>query len=100
MLLLLAVAQAVSASPPERVDLTIAQPCREQNGSQEEIVVCASRSGESPYRIGKAPPAAGKGIPKAETSVADGVAVAAEMETVDIGGFPSKRAMIRVKIKF
>ena len=99
MLFSYAVAQAISASPPERVDLTIAQPCNPMAVAQDEVVVCANKKGESPYRLSE-PPSPKKKAPKAGLTVAEGVSVAAETESVDVGGFPSNRAMIRLKLKF
>ena len=86
------------AAPPERIDLTIPQPCRAESAG--EVVVCANRNGESPYRLKQPAEQAKKGLPKAEKQIAEGVSVAAETEAVDVGGFPSNRAMIRLKIKF
>jgi hypothetical protein len=99
MLFSFAVAQAISASPPERVDLTIPQPCNPAAAAKDEVVVCANKNGESPYRL-REQPTPKKDVPKAELSVAEGVSVAAETESVDVGGFPSERAMIRLKLKF
>ena len=98
-LLSLVVAQAVSASPPERVDLTLPQPCGAESGDSGEVVVCANRNGEGPYRLKPAPPPQ-KALPDAQVKIAEGVSAAAETEAVDVGGFPSNRAMIRLKIKF
>ena len=89
--------QAVSASPPERIDLTVRQPCR-QGSDSEEVVVCAQR-GESPYRLKQQPPAAAKEI-KAEVQIAEGVSAGVETESADVGGFASNRAMLRFKLKF
>ena len=96
-LLLAALLQAVSASPPERVDLTIPQPCAAQRPETNEVVVCANRNGESPYRLIDVPePVEGEALPKAEVKVADGVAVGAETEKADVGGFDSNRVMVRL----
>lgn len=99
MLFSFAIAQAISASPPERIDLTIPQPCSPEAVSKDEVVVCANRNGESPYRLQEQSPPE-KGMPKAELSVAEGVSVAGETEQADVGGMPSSRAMIRLKVKF
>lgn len=100
MLFPLALAQAVSASPPDRVDLTVPQPCQAQRADADEIVVCANRDGQSPYRIKQAERRSDPGMPKAQVKIAQGVNAAAETEQADVGGFPSNRAMIRIKIKF
>ena len=99
MLFALALAQAVSANPPQRIDLTIQQPCQPQAASPDEVVVCA-RPGESPYRLQQPPARPAKRIPKAEVKIAEGVAVAGETEAADVGGQVSNRAMVRLKIKF
>lgn len=101
MLLSLLLTQVVSAYSPERIDLTIPQPCRPEQQESGEVVVCANRNGESPYRLKQ--PVQQKAttvLPKAELRVADGVAVSGETEEADVGGFPSNRAMIKLKIKF
>ena len=97
MLLLLALTQAVSASPPTRIDITIPQPCQPHSAAPDEVVVCAP--GENPYRVNepKAPP---KTLPKAEAKLAEGVALGAETEAADVGGETSNRIMVRLKVKF
>ena len=95
----IAVVQAVSASPPERIDLTIAQPCRPEAASADEVVVCANRNGESPYRL-KEEASPETDVPKAELSIAEGASVAGETEQADVGGVPSNRVMLRLKVKF
>jgi len=99
MLLTLVVAQAVSASPPERVDLTIRQPCQAQTSAPDEVVVCA-RTGENPYRLKQLPAPPPRELPKAEVQVAEGVQAGVETEQADVGGHPSNRAMLRLKVKF
>ena len=97
---LFALTQVASAVSPERVDLTIPQPCAPQKADGDEIVVCANPSGVSPYRINQPAPRPGTGVPKAEIQLANGASVGAETESVDVGGFPSNRAMLRLKLKF
>ncbi len=92
--------QAISATPPETIDLLAPQPCVPPGPTDGEIVVCARRSdGQSPYRIDPTPPARSD-LPKAEVQLADGINASAETESHDVGGFPSKRAMVRLKFKF
>jgi hypothetical protein len=93
--------QAVSASPPDRVDLTIPQPCADKRKENGEVVVCANRKGVSPYRLQEpaAPPEKGA-LPKAEVEVAEGVTAGVATEQADVGGFPSNRVKVGVKIKF
>ena len=99
MLFLLLAAQAMSASPPERVDLTISQPCAPKAEDSGEVVVCANRNGESPYRLKDDPPVE-EILPKAEVQVAQGASVSAETENADVGGWPSNRVMLNLKVKF
>jgi hypothetical protein len=99
-LLFAALAQAVTSTPPEKLDLTILQPCEAQESNNGEIVVCGRRGeGFSPYRINQPPPRQSE-PPKAELQLVDGVRAAAETENVDVGGVPSNRLMVRLKIKF
>jgi hypothetical protein len=99
-LLLAALAQAVASVPPEKIDLTIRQPCEAQKSNESEIVVCAHRSGDlGPYRIKQLPPRQSS-IPRAEMQLADGVSASANAEKADVGGFPSNRLMVGLKIKF
>jgi hypothetical protein len=99
-LLLAAMAQAVTSVPPEKIDLTIRRPCEAQKSNDDEIVVCARRNDSlSPYRIYQPPPRQSD-IPKAEMRLADGLSASAETENAEVGGFPSNRVMVRLKIKF
>jgi hypothetical protein len=100
MLLSLALAQIASAPVRETIDLTIPQPCRAEQQSSGEVVVCANRKGESPYRLKQPVETRKEGLPKAEAQIAEGVTLSGETEGVDVGGFPSNRAMIRLKLKF
>jgi len=98
--LLAVMAQAVASVPPEKIDLTIRQPCETQKSNENEVVVCARRSGDlRPYRINQLP-ARRSNIPKAEMELADGVSASADAEQADVGGFPSNRLMVGLKIKF
>lgn len=97
LLLATAVLQTIIATS-ERFDLTVPQPC-EPAKAGEEVVVCANRSGESPYRL-KQTAQKERGPAKAQVEVADGVTAGAETENVDVGGFPSNRFMLRLKMKF
>lgn len=99
-LLLAAMVQAVASVPPEKIDLTIAQPCEARGSTKAEIVVCGRRGdGPGPYRIARSPPRQSR-MPKAEMQLAEGVKIAGETETVDVGGFPSERFVLRLKINF
>ena len=99
-LILAALAQAVASRTPERIDLTIPRPCAAQRSTSEEIVVCARPDGFSPYRLKQPVPSPTQDVPKAEVAIAEGVAVGAETESANVGGFTSNRLMARIKIKF
>ena len=93
--------QAIASAPPERIDLTAPRPCAGQRSSDGEILVCARRGdGPGPYRIAPAPAARPDGLPKAEVKLAGGVVASAETESHDVGGFPSKRALLRFRVRF
>lgn len=97
---ILALFQAVTSIPPEKIDLTFPQPCRTQESTDSEVIVCGRRNdGSSPYRINQSS-VRSTDIPKAEAQIADGVRMSAETENVDVGGTPSNRLMVRLKIKF
>jgi hypothetical protein len=95
-----ALAQVSSPGPAEIIDLTIPQPCEAGQQAGDEIVVCARRNGElGPYRLPPLPPRDSQ-FPNAEMQISKGVKIAGETERADVGGFPSNRAMVRLKIKF
>lgn len=98
ILLLAASLQTIGAPKSETIDLRMSQPCVPARRG-EEVVVCANRNGENPYRL-KQPARKERGPVKAQMQVADGVTAGAETENVDVGGFPSNRLMLRFKIKF
>src|SRR5215211_6940401 len=70
-LFLMAFAQAISAAPPQTIDLTIRQPCSSQR-FESEVVVCANRGKSNPYRVSQPPPPEAQ-LPKAEMQLAGGV---------------------------
>lgn len=93
-LFLLLVQAAGAASPPAAV------PRCEDRAPGGEIVVCApSANASSPYRIDPQP-GRRAGLPKAALKLANGMRAVAETEQADVGGFPSDRLMVRLKIKF
>lgn len=96
--LFLAMVQVTGAAPSDSIDLTVSQQCKSKDSANDEIIVCGRR-GESPYRL-KELPRSGPPIPKAGLKLADGVQATAEAEGADVGGYPSKRAMVRLNIKF
>lgn len=100
LVLLLAMAQAAVSAPPDAIDRTVQRPCETQEQAKSEIVVCGRRSGDlGPYRIKELPPRQ-SGIPKAAVQLADGVSASADASQADVGGFPSNRLMVGLKIKF
>jgi hypothetical protein len=92
--------QIVTSVPPDRIDLTLSKPCASPQPTNNEVVVCGRRLDEpSPYRINQ-PATVSPGVPKAEVQLFEGVNASAETENYDVGGRPSKRAMVRLKIRF
>ena len=70
-------------------------PCFEPNGT------VGGRNGVSPYRLQEPEEVAeGSALPDAEVKIADGVTADAATEQTDVGGFPSNRIMLGLKIKF
>ena len=97
--LFLAMVQAISSAPPDSLQLPNPQ-CEAKQSASEEIVVCARRrDGSSAYRI-KPMQAPGSEIKQAEMRLGEAVTASAETERYDVGGFPSNRVMVRLKIKF
>ena len=73
--------------------------CRAATVREDEIVVCGRRDGHSPYRIGPqapTPPA----LPDARFKISDDVEAKLVAEQGEVGGIPTNRAMITLKIKF
>jgi hypothetical protein len=85
----------------DKIDLTAPQPCGTKKVASNEIVVCAHRGdGSGPYRLKQLPPNARAVIPRAAVTLANGVVASADAQRGDVGGFPSNRLMVGVKIKF
>jgi hypothetical protein len=99
-LLLVLLAQAFSPGTAEAISLAATQPCRERRSSTDEIVICKSRDEPSPYRINQPVQQSRQAIPPASIKIAKGVNASADTEAADVGGFPSNRLMLRLKIKF
>ncbi|WP_322963699.1 hypothetical protein [Sphingomonas fuzhouensis] len=88
-----AVAGPVLPSPRK---LATTRRCPPDDGGGD-VVVCG-RSSDA-YRIGAIPDySRPMTLPKARTTIAGVGALSAEAEQVDVGGTPSKRAMIRLTI--
>ena len=99
MIFAFALAQAVTSVPPPTIDL-VKDACASPSSSDADVIVCGRRrDDESRYRIDPALTAPFERA-KAEHSFSNGVVAAAETENVDIGGRPSNRVMLRLKIKF
>lgn len=96
--ILVAFAQAISSTPPQAIDLTTHDPCSRK--TTDEIVVCGEKDRSARYRIKRTALPANEGLPSAQLKLGKGVSASAETEQADVGGFPSERVMIRIKIKF
>lgn len=99
-LLLAVMLQAVQATPPERIDLTIKQSCEAPQEAPADIVVCGRKSKAQRYRLNEPLPEREADIRKAELELLPGVKAAVEAEGSEVGGQQSNRAMIRLKVKF
>ena len=89
---------ALQAVDPAAHPGAVLRPERCVRQAGEEIVVCGRRK-ESPYRIGPRP-AEPPALPDAEFKISDRVAGKLGAEQGEIGGIPTNRAMITLKIKF
>jgi hypothetical protein len=96
-LLVLAAIQSAASAAPVRIVLTVPPPCGAARAASDEIIVCAN--GSNLYRISQ-PAARPSEPPKAEVQIAEGVHASADTEQADVGGFPSNRMVVRLKIKF
>lgn len=89
-----------SSPPVATVQLVPERRCRPDTDG--DIVVCG-RVDNSLYRLQKLPDQYQRdndGLPRARHVLGDGSTVSAETEQVDVGGFPSKRLMLRWKKGF
>jgi hypothetical protein len=98
-LFLVALMQVADPAPSTKIDLTPSEACQKGVAEANEVVVCGRRGdGTSPYRIKEPTPPPDR--VRAEAQLSDVVSAAAETENVDVGGRPSNRLMVRLKIKF
>lgn len=98
MPLLLLTQSTTIVEPPRVVIDLLPKPCAKTPGQSDEVVVCAQRAVEEPYRIGpttEAPPA----LPEAKIGIGKAT-LAAEAQKGEVGGIPTNRAMITLKFKF
>ena len=93
------VVQAAHGAPPDRIDFTIAQPCA-PTGDTDEILVCGNRNSESAYRLKRPMQEERSALPRAQVQISESVSAGVEAEQVEVGGYPSQRAMVRFKFKF
>ncbi len=99
-LFLAALMQVADPAPSRKIDLTTSGTCHTGVTGASEVVVCGRRGdGSSPYRLKKLTPPRSD-IPKAEAQLSGGVSASVETENADVGGRPSNRLMVRLKIKF
>jgi len=93
---------AAGAEAPVVIDILVPQPCAQvdENRISGEIVVCAEADRQSLHRLRNADRQDDRPPPKAEFELKDGVAVAVETESADLGMARAQRALVRLKIKF
>jgi hypothetical protein len=97
MSLSLILALALVAPLPDRVALTADQACTTP-AAGSDVVVCGTRDSDR-YRIEPEPSRSPTGR-KAAIDLSERVRAAAETEKGEVGGRPSNRIMLRLKIKF
>jgi hypothetical protein len=107
MALMLALAVQAASPPPAAIDYRLPPAPRHGPGDcpvarRDEIVVCGLRGADENERHRIQPPASqpSEGLPPAAMALGKGVVVAAEAEAVNVGGFVSNRAMLRLKVRF
>lgn len=93
LLLQAAVAGPPVAAPPRRQE---AAPC--PAGEDGDVVVCAPD--QQQFRLGPPPRARADGgaLPAARVGLGGKASLSAETEQAGVGGFPSNRAMIRLRL--
>ena len=93
------VTRAPSSAPPAPVRLTPPSDC--PVGDNGDIVVCSRREHER-YRLKPQPDpyARDAGVPRAALRIGGNATLSAETESATIGGFTSKRAMAKFRLKF
>lgn len=85
------------AHMPER--LRVERSCPAEAGEPGEVVVCG-RPDQERFRLKPLGDRAEPAIPRAEFNLLENVKAAAEVEQVDVGGLPSNRIMLRLKLPF
>ncbi len=101
MLTALLIAQSTFAGAPESAPAPLVIGKRDCTSAQgDEVVICGRADEQSPYRLKPLPPRFERPLlPKAEMGVLGGRG-SVEAEQADVGGVPSRRAMVRLKWKF
>ena len=101
--MVLAIVLVLTAAAPVPVDFDLAKMPRSQSlcrqPETDQIIVCASKANPSD-RVTDLGSADEPYLPKAELKLFGDVKASVENEAANIGGFPSNRMMVRVKIPF
>ena len=97
----LLVALQVAGPPhPGPEKLWVARSCAKEADPSDDIVVCG-RVDQEQFRLRPLRERTVRlGIPRAETKVLGDLRATAEVEQSDVGGFPSNRLMLRLKLPF
>lgn len=99
-MLLLTFLSLQSADPaPDLTRKILPDRCRAAVTREDEVVVCGRRDGQSPYRIAPQP-ATPPALPDAEFRLSEGVKAGIVAQQGEVGGIPTNRAMITLKLKF
>lgn len=99
MLILAAALPFFTLDPPTKIDLAISRPCTAA-AEDGEIVVCARPDANERFRYRDMSVEQPTILPRAEVRLNDSMNLAVTGETAGIGGFQSRRAMVRFRLKF
>ena len=91
--------QAIDPIPPAPIGNIVTDPCGMPRSKDGAIVICGRRDGASPYRIEQLAPNA-PALPDATFRLGNGTQLSLEGERGEIGGIPTNRATVKLKIKF
>lgn len=99
-MLLLAYLSLLAVDPPADLDGNILPDrCRAASVREDEVVVCGRRNRQSPYRIRPQPPVP-PALPDAHLQISEGVEARLSAEQGEVGGIPTNRALVTLKVKF
>lgn len=98
LFLVLLSTQALNPLPVPPTGQIVTDPCA-PGPDKDAIVICGTRDKDSRYRIGPLPPTPPT-LPDATYRLGKNTNLSAEAEQGEVGGIPTNRAMVKLKIKF